>query len=356
MGRCAFQHGAAGGAPPRAMRLICKGKAWDDNAMDVRALAKRSGAKLMLMATAAAADLRRVGGVGTGGAGALRRRQQQKRKAAPAVASAPMTSAEQLAARAVGWRKTGVVSVRDEGTVALPVAVWEVGAAARTLDAGGNPALERLPAEGLRALCGLQRLRLSGCGLTAHGVPWDALPATLESLLLDANALEGALPAAVGTLRALRVLDVSHNALTSLPDAIGGLAKMSALRADDNRLTELPMAMCACGALEELRVADNDLAALPAELGRCALLAVVAADGNGRLGVDGVPTTLLRAPRLHSLTLHGCSATAEQLRELSGWGEYDARRRARHSARLEGGVVGDNGLDEGVDAALHRRH
>ena len=72
----------------------------------------------------------------------------------------------------------------------------------------------------------------------------------------------------------------------------------------------------------------------------------------------GVPSELLRdAAALDEVSLHGCPAAAETLRELDGWDAYDARRRKRAGKVLESGVMlGERAFDKGADAERFRRH
>lgn len=349
--------GAGGGAPARAMRLIAKGKSLDDDAAELGGVLK-PGAKLMLLATTGAPPLRAV----AGGASKPARPPTKLRKTVPSAAAArPAARALPIAERAKSWAKTGIVSLRDEALDALPAEAFGVGASARVLDAGGNAGIECLMAYDWGSLSKLRTLRLSECALTTAGVPWDALADTLANVQLAHNRLAGVLPASFFCAQragALRVLDLSGNALEALPGSIGAMAALAVLRVERNALAELPEELGSCFALEELRAAHNRLCALPASLGRCARLRVLSADGNAALGPAGVPRELLsHATSLHSLTLHGCSVTAEQLRELPGWADFDARRVAQKSAAIfGGGGVRVDDLDEGADVELHRQH
>ena len=117
----------------------------------------------------------------------------------------------------------------------------------------------------------------------------------------------------------------------------------------------LPEALHGCAALEELHVNHNALTALPAALGSCTALCVLTADSN-RLPAGGVPAQLLRAPALHTLSLHNNDVTIEQLRSLDGYAELDARRRAKADKAIDGRVMGaTNAFDEGADAAAFRK-
>lgn len=150
----------------------------------------------------------------------------------------------------------------------------------------------------------------------------------------------------------------------SLPDGIASLAQLRVLALRGNRLAALPAALGGCGQLQELDVRDNQLAALPVELGRLAHLRLLLADNNRRaaagagywpgLGqskpfadsrarawpglrcrLHAVPSEILTGcTSLATLTLHGNPATAEALRELSGWAAFDERRRTKYDKQV----------------------
>lgn len=64
------------------------------------------------------------------------------------------------------------------------------------------------------------------------------------------------------------------------------------------------------------------------------------------------PGLLSRCTALHLLSLHVNEVTLEQLREMEGWGDYDARRRARYTKVMEGGAM-MRGFDEGASSTLY---
>ena len=76
-----------------------------------------------------------------------------------------------------------------------------------------------------------------------------AVPASLPQAAREARGLVLAesdldqLPAALGELTQLRMLDVAHNRLEALPDAIGALRELEVLYLGDNRLTDMPEAV-----------------------------------------------------------------------------------------------------------------
>ena len=249
------------------------------------------------------------------------------------------------------------MSLRDAGLVEVPCEVWQVGAAARCLDLCGNPRLGlRGVGPQLAALTNLTRLHLTACGLLDATVAWAALCslAQLQSLLLDHNALTQ-LPESLGSLTLLKRLSVAHNALVELPSSVCRLGSLQLLDVSSNKLQSLPSELGSCAALEELVLNQNSVAAFPASLASCQGLKVLAADVN-RISCAGIPPPLLRAPSLHTLSLHGNPCTLEELREVDGYAALDARRRAKADKVVDGRVLGANkAFDEGADAARNRK-
>jgi hypothetical protein len=68
--------------------------------------------------------------------------------------------------------------------------------------------------------------------------------------------------------------------------------------------------------------------------------------------VRSVPAALLTgASSLCTLSLHGCPATVDALREAPEWARFDARRRAKHDKQVDMRVLlRGGGFDEGADA------
>lgn len=162
-----------------------------------------------------------------------------------------------------------------------------------------GPALEervraaggRLPPR-LFSLSLLHYLEVSGCGSLREPGPGLArgLP-QLQSLVLRRNALGPGLSPELGPLPALRVLDLSGNALEALPPGQGlgpaeppGLPQLQTLNLSGNRLRELPADLARCAPrLQTLNLTGNCLHAFPAELfrpGALPLLSELAAADN----------------------------------------------------------------------------
>jgi hypothetical protein len=88
------------------------------------------------------------------------------------------------------------------------------------------------------------------------------------------------------------------------------------------------------------------------------LSSVVCFDGC-RITIQGVPSALLTGcSSLWLLGLTSNPVTNEQLRELVGWSDLDARRRSKADKQLEGRIIIDNStrsFEEGVDSVDWQR-
>ncbi|XP_075406477.1 leucine-rich repeat-containing protein 47 [Tenrec ecaudatus] len=156
----------------------------------------------------------------------------------------------------------------------------------RVRAAGGRlpPRLFTLPLLHYLEVSGCGSLREPGPGL-AQGLP------QLHSLVLRRNALGPGLSPELGPLPALRVLDLSGNALETLPPGQGlgpaeppGLPQLQSLNLSGNRLRELPADLARCAPrLQTLNLTGNCLDAFPAALfqpGALPLLSELAAADN----------------------------------------------------------------------------
>ena len=94
-------------------------------------------------------------------------------------------------------------------------------------------------------------------------------------LELTGFGLTGALPAEVGRLSALRMLDLIDNQLTSMPAEIGQLTSLERLYLRGNQLTSLPAEIWQLTSLQVLGLSDNQLTTVPAEIGQLAALQVL---------------------------------------------------------------------------------
>ena len=94
----------------------------------------------------------------------------------------------------------------------------------------------------------------------------------LRTLDLGADMALGAeltsLPAEIGQLTSLTYLNLGGNLLTSVPAEIGHLTSLRELHLDANQLTSLPSEIGQLTSLTELGLHINELTSLPAEIGR----------------------------------------------------------------------------------------
>ncbi len=81
-----------------------------------------------------------------------------------------------------------------------------------------------------------------------------------------------ALPTSIGNLTALTILDISGNRLDALPAEIGSLANLQELHAGSNQLTALPDVWGGLASLRSLNIEGNQISAYPASLGELTTL------------------------------------------------------------------------------------
>jgi Leucine-rich repeat (LRR) protein len=104
----------------------------------------------------------------------------------------------------------------------------------------------------------------------AHTLPAELFRLT-ELRSLEAHGLDD-LPAAIGSLKHLTTLDVSHGKIRALPPSLFGLTELDTLVLWDNPITTLPPAIAQLGKLTHLDLAEDALAGLPPEIGQLATL------------------------------------------------------------------------------------
>ncbi|KAM5266860.1 leucine-rich repeat-containing protein 47 [Hipposideros larvatus] len=269
----------------------------------------------------------------------------------------------------------------------------------RVRAAGGRlpPRLFTLPLLHYLEVSGCGSLREPGPGL-AQGLP------QLHSLVLRRNALGPGLSPELGPLPALRVLDLSGNALEALPPGQGlgpaeppGFPQLQSLNLSGNRLRELPADLARCAPrLQTLNLTGNCLDAFPAELfrpGALPLLSELAAADNrlrelspdiahlaslktldlSNNQLNEIPAELADCPKLKEINFRGNKLKDKRLEKMvsgcqtksileylrsggrgAGRGKgkadpekEDSRKKKRERRKREGG----EGEEEEVDAA-----
>lgn len=172
----------------------------------------------------------------------------------------------------------------------------------RVLSLATNQISGTIPAE-ITRMSSLVRLILSGNQLSGtiptHTMPANAMPANampvsdmpatgnalgqLQTLDLNDNQLEGAIPSALGELTDLTDLNLGRNRLNGdIPLALTKLAKLESLKLHNNALTgKIPSDFDNLQALEVLRLEENSLdGPLPARLGELTNLNYLSLYGN----------------------------------------------------------------------------
>lgn len=133
----------------------------------------------------------------------------------------------------------------------------------------GNIRLTRLPSS-IQQLQSLVMLDCSSCGQLRR-IGRDVLGRSLRSLRridLSFNALVS-LPEIIGQLRQLEALVVRENALVTLPNTLGDLSNLVALDCEHNQIEKLPRAAFSArmAAMEVLVLSRNKLQELPETIG-----------------------------------------------------------------------------------------
>jgi Leucine-rich repeat (LRR) protein len=133
------------------------------------------------------------------------------------------------------------------------------------------------------------------------------------------------LPATIGSLRNLLILNVSNNKLQSLPESIGSCFSLEELQANDNLIEDLPSSVCNLSHLKSLCLDNNN--------------------------VKQIPMNLLKdCKALQNISLHGNPISMDQFQQMDGFQEFEARRKKKFDKQIDSNVmIGSKGLDEGVD-------
>ncbi|CAK9018032.1 unnamed protein product [Durusdinium trenchii] len=137
----------------------------------------------------------------------------------------------------------------------------------------------------------------------------------MESLHLQANRLTG-LPASLGNLSRLKLLQLQNNRLASLPESLGRLSSLVELYLEDNELSSLPESLGNLGTLRTLKLYNNKLKLLPPSLGSLSRLRELYL-GNNKL--RSLPESFVQLSALMRLHIRSnlLSSLPESLGNLS---------------------------------------
>jgi len=150
------------------------------------------------------------------------------------------------------------------------------------------------------------RLQLSGVSLS-QVVPACIGRLTALQVLNLANNRLTSVPAEIGQLAALQLLDLRGNQLSSLPAEIGQLPSLRELNLDDNKLTSLPAEIWQLTSLRGLDLGRNQLTSLPVELGQLTALEVLSLSRNQ---LTSVPAEVWQLTSLKRLWLRSNQLTS----------------------------------------------
>ena len=131
--------------------------------------------------------------------------------------------------------------------------------------------------------------------------------------------LTGAVPAEIGRLSALRMLNLGVNDLTSVPAEIGQLTSLKGLWLCGNRFTTLPVEVGRLTSLQGLSLGGNQLTSLPAEIWQLTALTELNLNGNQLTSVSAEigQLTALRELNLNNNKLTSVPAEIGQLTSLT---------------------------------------
>lgn len=175
-----------------------------------------------------------------------------------------------------------------------------------------------------------------------EGVEVGGSPRRVIHLVLNQRGLSGRLPAQLGRLSRLSLLQLSGNDLTgTIPVEIGNLSSMHLLILAENNLSgEIPPALADLSNLSHLTLSGNDLSGeIPPELSGLTKLGAFYADNNRLSGQ--IPGELGSLPALRFLSLDNNRLSGEI---PSGLGESASLERLSLSGnRLTGSIPPDLG-------------
>lgn len=150
---------------------------------------------------------------------------------------------------------------------------------------------------------------------------WFGVTATssgrVEKIILSDNGLKGEIPAVLGELDSLRLIDFGFNQLTgTIPPELGNLSLMYHLHLGSNQLTgTIPPELANISKLKSLDLFENNLEGqIPPELGTPPRFHLLRLDGNVLTGP--IPSTLGQLGRLKYLRLENNLLTGKIPPEL----------------------------------------
>jgi len=123
--------------------------------------------------------------------------------------------------------------------------------------------------------------------------------ASEESEEYEGFGLSGAVPAEIGQLTSLEVLNLCGNSLTSVPAVIGQLTSLTELHLGYNELTSVPAAFGQLTSLEVLDLDSTELTSVPAEIWQLTSLRVLRLGHNQLTSVPAEIGQLTSLEKLH---------------------------------------------------------
>jgi Leucine-rich repeat (LRR) protein len=246
--------------------------------------------------------------------------------------------------------RTGMVSFRDGNYSTLPEYVLQTGAKLRVMDVTRNR-IQSLP-DKFDTFKVLTKVHLGQNQLTS--LPASLCLATITILNLEHNRLTK-LPEALGKLVKLKKLELHNNPLAELPSSIGELQCLELLDISKCNLTctaerdtggLAPLGRCKL--LGELRLSNNRIERIPDSLGQLTRLKVCLLDCNPLKSIPGA--FLKGCINLQKFSLLSTGLTLEDLENVDGYKEFEARRQDKHTKQIHANVLLDNNrFDDGLD-------
>jgi hypothetical protein len=157
------------------------------------------------------------------------------------------------------------------------------------------------------------------------------------------------IPRELGYLKNLRVLNISHNAITEIPDTIAFLSKLKALNVGHNKLVELPSSIGQLPKLVIIIANNNNLISLPRELAHLTNLISLNISNNP---LKYLPAEIASLSALRKLLTDDCPFEEEHTYELKHDPPSLLETCARIAVRSKLGIP--NGLADHLKEYLSR--